>query len=368
MKKSIVLLTAMACLLSTWTITEVQAFRIVTRDMVQKEIVTRTDLVKTVDNFIVLFDTSGSTNQMIPGRNISKIQAAKNMLKQRNEWFPELGHQAGLYIYTAHETLTGTFKEVYGMQTYSRERFGAAIDQLPEKGQGSTTLQAGLSPLRKVLAGLSGKTAVIMFTDGIVTRARGVKRPLQIAQEITRDHDVCFYLISSATAEVDAQLIKVVDKVNACSRVVPLPLYLDNPLYISNALFTVRKTAEVRLKPVTQLVGFIANDMLFDFASSAVRSEYNDKLDQLGNYLQSNPNAYVVAAGYADSIGAEEYNLDLSERRAMGVKTYLVDNHGIDKDRIVPFWFGEFNPVADNATSEGRQLNRRVEIAVGTGN
>ena len=368
MKKSIYIIIAIACLVTTWTITDVLAFQIVTRDMFQKEVVTETDLIKTVDNFIILFDTSGTTNQMVPGRNISKIQAAKNMLKQRNAWFPELGHQAGLYIYTADETLAGTFKEVYGMQSYNRERFAVAIDELPEKGQGGTTINAGLSPLRKVLAGLNGKTAVIMFTDGKVTRTRGTKKPLQIVQEMARDNDVCFYLISSAEADAEKQLIESVSTVNACSRVIPLTLFMDKPQYLSGALFTVRTTAYTRLKPVNKVVGIIANDMRFDFDSSAIRSEYNDKLDQLGSYLQGNPNAYVVAVGYTDSVGTVEYNLALSGRRASAVKAYLVNNHSIDANRIVTLWYGDFNPIADNATSEGRQRNRRVEIAVGTGN
>ena len=136
MRKSFYFIIAITLMATAWLTTDANAFRIVTRDMVQKEVITRTDLIKTVDNFIVLFDTSSSTNQMVPGKSISKIQAAKNMLKQRNAWFPELGHQAGLYIYTAHETLAGTFKEVYGMQTYNRDGFGAAIDQLPEKEAG----------------------------------------------------------------------------------------------------------------------------------------------------------------------------------------------------------------------------------------
>jgi hypothetical protein len=50
-----------------------------------------------------------------------------------------------------------------------------------------------------------------MFTDGKVTRTRGTKKPLQIAQEIARDNDVCFYLISSATEEVNAQMLAVGD-------------------------------------------------------------------------------------------------------------------------------------------------------------
>ena len=324
-----------------------------------------TDLIPTVDNFIVLFDTSGSTNEMVPGTDVSKIKAAKALLAERNAWLPNLGYNAGLYIYTHTETLVGTFKEVYGMKPYDRAAFAAAIDQLPEKGEGPAMLQAGLSGLRKVMAGLSGRTAVIMFTDGKFTVQRGIKKPLQIAQEIARDHDVDLYLISSASLETDEKLLEAVSKVSAGSRVIPLATYIDNPLYLSGSLFIVNTTAYMRLKPITKVVGVVADNMLFDFDSGAIRMAYTDKLDILGQYMQQNPNAYVVAAGFTDSVGDEEYNLALSQRRVAGVKNYLIDKHGIDADRIVDLWFGEFNPVADNATPEGRQLNRRVEIAVG---
>jgi len=365
MKKSIPIIVASMLLASLWAITSVQAIEIVTRDMVEKETITETDLIRTADNFIILFDTSSSTNEMVPGKSLSKIQAAKNLLKERNAWMPNLGYQAGLYIYTDHETLVGTFKEVYGMQAYDRDRFAAAIDQLPEKGEGGTTLNAGLSPLRKVVAGLSGKTAIIMFTDGKVTRMRGAKKPLQIAQEIARDNDVCFYLVSSATAEMDVQMLESVTQVNSCSRVIPITAFMDNPQYLSGALFTVKTTSYTRLKPMTQTVGVFVDDILFDYDSSVLRSEYNGKLDELGDYLVKNPDTFLVVAGFADSRGDDEYNMWLSKRRALSIKSYLLGTYDIDGDRVVLQWFGEQNPAADNATEEGRQLNRRVELAVG---
>jgi OOP family OmpA-OmpF porin len=368
MKKSIPIIVALMLLVSLWAIASVQAIEIVTRDMVEKETITETDLIRTADNVIILFDTSSSTNEMVPGKSISKINAAKTLLRERNAWLPDLGYQAGLYIYTDHETLVGTFKEVYGMQAYDRDRFAAAIDQLPDKGQGPTMLQAGLHGLRKVVANLSGKTAVVMFTDGSFTVSRGTKKPLQIAQEIAKDNDVCLYLISSATDDVNQRLLEAVSKVNACSRVVPLVTFLDNPNYLGGALFTVKTTSYDRLVPATQVVGAVADNTLFDFNSSDIRPEFKSNLDQIGNYLQSNPDAYAVAAGFADSVGEEEYNLALSERRAQSVTSYLTDTHGISPDRIVTLWFGEFNPLADNATASGRALNRRVEVAVGTGN
>ena len=131
-------------MVSFWTFGDAQAFRLITQEMVEKELVVETDLIKTADNFIILFDTSSTTNQMVPGKTISKIQAAKNLLKERNAWFPDLGFQAGLYVYTDNQMLTGTFKEVYGMQAYDRDRFAAAIDQLPEKGKGPAMLQPAL--------------------------------------------------------------------------------------------------------------------------------------------------------------------------------------------------------------------------------
>ena len=362
MKKPIVLILAITALVSFLTLSAAQAFQLVTREMMEKEIVVKTDLIKTADNFIILFDASSSSNEMVPGKSISRIQATKNLLKERVALLPDLGYTAGLYIYT---TPSGKYQEVYGMQAFKPDAFAAAIDQLPDEGKGPTMMQKGLSRLRSVVAGLSGKTVVFMFTDGTYNRVRGTKKPLEIAQEIVKDKDVCFYLISSADEQAEKQVVAAVTQINSCSRAIPLAAFLDNPLYTSGALFIVRTTAYERLMPVTEVVGFVANDMLFDFNSDAVRGEYTDKLAMLGDYLQKNPDAFVVAAGFTDSVGDEEYNLALSERRAASFKDHLVSNFTIDPNRIVTLWYGELNPKADNSTEEGRQLNRRVEVAVG---
>jgi OOP family OmpA-OmpF porin len=327
--------------------------------------VTRTDLIKVADNFIILFDTSASTNQNVPGTDIPKIQAAKTLLKERNAWLPDLGYQAGLFNYTNFKTLLGTFEEIYGVQPYDRERFAAAIDQLPDKGEGPTNLLTCMLGLKKAVSGLTGSTAVILFTDGIFTKQTGFTSPLTIAKEIAKDHDVRFYLISSAAADKEKMLLNAVAKINAASRVIPITDFMKNPLYLGSALFTVKASSYERLVPVTRVVGLVTNDMLFDFNSAVIKSEYNDKLALLGEFLKINPDAYVAAGGFSDSTGDAEYNLALSKRRADSVKSYLVDKLGIGADRIVTLWFGELNPVGDNGTKEGRRLNRRVGIAVG---
>jgi OOP family OmpA-OmpF porin len=360
MKKTILTVLAVLCAVSIWSTTVVQAYEIITREMMEKQVITQTDLVKTADNFIILFDSSKSMNAMVPGTNTSKIMALKAMLKERAEWMPDLGYTAGLFNMTS----TG-HEEIYPILPWNRDAFSAAIDKLPETGSGPTMLQPALSSLRKPLAGLSGRTAVVMFTDGNTTVVRGPKKPLQIAQEIAKDNDVCFYVISSATEAVNKQLVGALASINSCSRVIPFDEFLNNPHYLSGALFTIKTTSYAKLVPVQQVVGIVGENMLFDFDSTEIRSEYNERLDKLGEFLKNNPNAHVVTAGFTDNTGPEEYNLYLSEQRVTAVKKYLVDNAGIDETRIATLWYGPLNPVADNATKEGRQLNRRVEIAVG---
>lgn len=365
MKQRISVLLVLVCLIYVWGIGNAQAFTIITRDMIEKEVVLVTDLIKMADNVIVMFDASSTTNDNVPGRSVSRIEAAKNLLAERNAWLPDLGYQAGLYIYSGSQVGTKYLREVYPVQAYDRARFGAAIDQLPDKGRGSRLLQQGLYALDKVVSNLSGKTAIIMFTDGYIQTDYHGPSALEVAQGIARDNDVSFYLISSATEAVNRQLLRAISQINASSRVIPLTAFLDNPIYLSGALFTVKTTAYVRLTPTREAVGFKTNDMLFDFDEVAIRGTYNEKLDLLGDFLKQTPDAFVVAAGFTCSIGDKEYNLALSRRRAEAFRNLLVERYGIDAGRIVTLWYGERNPMADNGTREGRQLNRRVEIAVG---
>jgi len=85
-------------------------------------------------------------------------------------------------------------------------------------------------------------------------------------------------------------------------------------------------------------------------------------LDKLAKELRDN-NSSVNLDGYASSEGTEAYNLNLSKDRANAVKQYLV-NAGVSASSVSANGYGEANPVASNATEEGRVQNRRVEIKV----
>jgi OOP family OmpA-OmpF porin len=98
----------------------------------------------------------------------------------------------------------------------------------------------------------------------------------------------------------------------------------------------------------------------FEFDSSVLKTESYSTLDRLAKELRDN-NATVTLDGYASAEGTEAYNLNLSKDRANAVKQYLV-NAGVPASSITANGYGEANPVASNATEEGRIQNRRVEI------
>jgi outer membrane protein OmpA-like peptidoglycan-associated protein len=111
--------------------------------------------------------------------------------------------------------------------------------------------------------------------------------------------------------------------------------------------------------------GLIVNmsDVLFDFNKSTLRPAAREKLAKISGIILSHPGLLLEVDGYTDNIGSEDYNMKLSERRAGGVRSYLI-GEGISRDNISAKGFGKDNPVASNANAAGRQKNRRVEMVV----
>ncbi len=101
----------------------------------------------------------------------------------------------------------------------------------------------------------------------------------------------------------------------------------------------------------------------FDFDRAVLKPEGERKADQAVSLMKQNPDMRVSAEGHTDSVGSDQYNLRLGERRANAVKAYLV-RQGIASSRIRTESFGKAKPVAPNTTAEGRARNRRVEIIV----
>ncbi len=101
--------------------------------------------------------------------------------------------------------------------------------------------------------------------------------------------------------------------------------------------------------------------LLFDFDSAELRPESLTELERLVRFMNDVPFATALIEGHTDSVGTDEYNLALSDRRAKSVFDYLT-SRGVDPARVKSVGKGESAPIADNTTAEGRQLNRRVML------
>ena len=103
--------------------------------------------------------------------------------------------------------------------------------------------------------------------------------------------------------------------------------------------------------------------ILYPFNSTEILPAGKDNLRQLATSLDKYPNSDVLIVGHTDSVGTDAYNLDLSQRRALAASAYL-QSLGVPAARLQTQGKGESEPIASNDTDDGRQRNRRVEIAI----
>lgn len=109
-----------------------------------------------------------------------------------------------------------------------------------------------------------------------------------------------------------------------------------------------------------------ASGLLYDFDSADIRPEAAQNLTNLATSLTKYPNTELLIVGNTDALGTSEYNQDLSMRRANAASLYLT-MQGVVLTRLHTSGRGELEPVASNETEAGRQLNRRIEVAIYAG-
>lgn len=122
-------------------------------------------------------------------------------------------------------------------------------------------------------------------------------------------------------------------------------------------VISTQKSATARSETKPELM------VLFDFAKDNVKPHYFDRLRRIAERLRNLPDLETYIEGHADSTGPDDFNDDLSLRRAKAVMKKLVE-YGADPDRIRAEGFGEDRPIADNDTEESRSLNRRSAVYI----
>jgi outer membrane protein OmpA-like peptidoglycan-associated protein len=138
--------------------------------------------------------------------------------------------------------------------------------------------------------------------------------------------------------------------------------YMDNQEAALHQQFAASEAANIQRNADVLAVTF-KSDVLFDVNSASLKPGAYAEINRVAQVLVQYPQTTIQIAGHTDSTGTEVYNQELSERRAMSVQNALA-NQGVDPARMRTIGFGEGQPVADNSTEAGRQLNRRVVVTI----
>lgn len=119
----------------------------------------------------------------------------------------------------------------------------------------------------------------------------------------------------------------------------------------------------IPLQPIKEGQSVVLKNIFFEFDSYDLKSSSETELKKLTQFLMSNPHVSIEIGGHTDNVGSAAYNETLSLNRSKSVYEYLIDK-GIDKNRLSYNGYGFNEPIADNATDEGRALNRRTEFKI----
>ncbi len=315
-------------------------------------------LVPKVDNFILFLDHSSSMKFFYKGVRIvdlggqSKVVLAKSAMVEFNNLVPDLGYKSGVFTFAP-------FKKYGAMAPYNRAAVDKAIDPISidyvHYGR-MTPMGPGLQSLDTVLGGLSGRTAVVIFSDG--DENLGLNAVAEARQLQSKYGDrLCFMVVSFADSKHGEDTLKQIAALSSCNCFVRGEDFLrnqaDRVAFIRCGLY--EEMTDMSAETV------VFRSIYFDFDKSNIKPEFVPVLNEGVAISQSKNNMAVVLEGHTDSVGTDSYNQRLSERRANSVKAYFVKK-GVASNRISAVGYGESQPRADNATAEGRKLNRRVEI------
>jgi OOP family OmpA-OmpF porin len=108
----------------------------------------------------------------------------------------------------------------------------------------------------------------------------------------------------------------------------------------------------------------ISLNIEYDINKAEIRPQYNDEVARVGDFMTKYPTTTAVIEGYTDEVGSDDYNMQLSQRRAEGVVKYLEDKFGIAPSRLSAKGYGKTRPVTDNASDAAKQKNRRIDAII----
>ena len=325
-------------------------------------LVVSAEMVKKVDNLIVFMDQSGSMAQAKAAAGQQKLDQAVDAVTRLDKATPELG-------YTSSVALFAPFKTVSTPATHKMGSLGSAASGFTPAFNHMTTMGDGLMNIDPAISKLSGKTALILYTDG---RSNEGADPVAEAKSLYGKYgsNLCIHVVSYADTPAGQQTVDAIRALSGCSVAADgkslasdaaMAQFAKDVLYDEVQPAPVAKPAPKAAPAPVVAKEVITFNLLFGFDKSAITDEMIPVLEQAKVILEEDSGVDFVVSGHTDATGPEDYNQGLSERRAVSVKNWLVSN-GVSATRLQTVGYGETRSKYDNGTKEGRKLNRRVEL------
>jgi OmpA-OmpF porin, OOP family len=309
-----------------------------------------------VDNFILFVDYSGSMAMNSDALNTVKIKHAKELIGRMNAEIPTLKYQGGMATFAPYEVLQAP-------KAYDKASIAAANAKVKTDYEiygRNTPMGAGLKDLDPVLAKFSGKTALIIFTDGDSNYGTD---PVAEAKALYAKYpNLCIHVVSYADNARGKMVIDEIRAISRCTVAGDAKGLGDAAMlkkFVKDVFYDVESIITPPPPPLCETITF--GNLNFGFDKFQITKEMEPALEQALTILKDSKCQKFTIEGHTDNVGGVPYNQKLSERRAGSVAKWLSD-HGMSASRLNAVGKGKLEPKFDNKTEEGRHLNRRVEI------
>ncbi|MCK5924721.1 MAG: OmpA family protein [Methylococcales bacterium] len=350
------------------------------------------ELQQKTNNFFVIHDSSGSmTEPYVDGALVAnpttiKLEIEKELLSRMNKTIPNITLNSGLRSFGFGNCVGLNTKLNQASTSYSQSTFNSAIESLA-CGSGGSPMHTSINLAQKDIEANSGTTALIILSDGFEMDASPY--PAAKALKARYGDNLCIYTVwvgnqkdiegrrtlldlsnvggcgfsttitdISSSAGMGNFVEKVFFKRGAPAAIAEGDADKDGVLDSQDKCPGTPIGAKVNARGCWELKG-----LNFDTNQSNIKTRYFHLLNEAAVVLKRNPGLTIEVQGHTDSVGSDNYNLRLSERRANAVKNYL-RKQANGNASLRSRGYGEARPVANNATESGRAQNRRVQLDV----
>lgn len=321
---------------------------------------------RVVDNVVVVTDGSGTTyvDKSFP--------SAKALSQATAAALPEANVRAKNKTYNAGNIGFGGDARVgHDLSAFNRASLASGVAATSVMGRvdgggGDTPVHNVLGEIAGQLQGKTGPAALIVYTDGDV---HCQSLSLDAARDLTKSHgsDVCIHAVRVGDRPGgEAYLRELVSAGSSCGSYRNAS-DVNSPGALSSFVHSVMVGKATSAAPAPRsaapnaCAGMVLDGVEFATNSADLIGNSSYVLNQAAAQLNSCPDVSVVVEGHTDSRGSAEYNQSLSERRARSVQNFLA-SAGVSGSRLSSVGVGEDQPIGDNNTAPGRQMNRRVEL------